>query len=122
MVNPPDMATMFFETRKKEKKLAEPKSIAKYAEIQKLVQLESSLINIEVVQRCFGPQRESHAVEFEGGITAKELKGGTTSKDESRIRTKIVWVVQKGRGKGFIELLGKFGEPTWQGTTCRLYQ
>ncbi|XP_049380043.1 uncharacterized protein LOC125844753 [Solanum stenotomum] len=50
------------------------------AEIQDLVQSELSLTNIEVVERCFGPQCKSHAVGFGGGITTKELKGGSTSK------------------------------------------
>ncbi|KAK4358948.1 hypothetical protein RND71_021177 [Anisodus tanguticus] len=78
--NPPDMATIFFETRKKDNELVEPETIEKYAEIQELVQSEPSLTNIEVVERCFGPQCKSHVVGFGGGITAKELKGGTTSK------------------------------------------
>ncbi|MCD7458107.1 hypothetical protein HAX54_037216 [Datura stramonium] len=60
--NPLDMATIFLETR------------------WELVQSEPSLTNIDVVKRCFGPQCKSHAVGFGGGITAKELKSGTTSK------------------------------------------
>ncbi|XP_060171192.1 uncharacterized protein LOC132602292 [Lycium barbarum] len=74
------MDTMFFQTRKKDNKLVEPETIAKYAEIQKLVQSDSSLTNIEVVEKCFGPQHKSHVVGFGGGITAKELKGGNSSK------------------------------------------
>ncbi|XP_070033447.1 uncharacterized protein [Nicotiana tomentosiformis] len=50
------------------------------AKITELVQYESSLTIIEVVERCFGPQRKSHVVGFSGGITAKELKGGNSSK------------------------------------------
>ncbi|XP_060169207.1 uncharacterized protein LOC132600112 [Lycium barbarum] len=50
------------------------------AEIQKLVQSDSSLTNIEVVEKCFGPQHESCVVGFGGGITAKELKDGNSSK------------------------------------------
>ncbi|XP_033508508.1 uncharacterized protein [Nicotiana tomentosiformis] len=61
--NPPDMATIFFETRKKDDKLVEPETNEKY-----------------VVERCFGPQRKSHIVGFGGGITAKELKGSNSSK------------------------------------------
>nr|XP_009782657.1 PREDICTED: uncharacterized protein LOC104231369 isoform X1 [Nicotiana sylvestris]XP_009782658.1 PREDICTED: uncharacterized protein LOC104231369 isoform X1 [Nicotiana sylvestris] len=79
--NPPDTATIFFETRKKDDKLVEPETNEKYAKIQELVQSESSLTNIEVVERCFGPQRKSHVVGFGGGITAKELKGANSSKD-----------------------------------------
>nr|XP_018632175.1 uncharacterized protein LOC108948029 [Nicotiana tomentosiformis] len=74
------MATIFFETRKKDDKLVEPETIEKYAKIKELVHSESSLTNIEVVERCFGPQRKSHVVGFGGGITAKELKGGNSSK------------------------------------------
>ncbi|XP_075100144.1 uncharacterized protein LOC107762009 isoform X2 [Nicotiana tabacum] len=62
--NPPDTATIFFETRKKDDKLVEPETNEKY-----------------VVERCFGPQRKSHVVGFGGGITAKELKGANSSKD-----------------------------------------
>ena len=32
------------------------------------------------MEQCFGPQCKSHAVRFGGGITTKELKGGSTSK------------------------------------------
>ncbi|XP_049399775.1 uncharacterized protein LOC125863826 [Solanum stenotomum] len=78
--NPPNMATIFFETRKKGNELVEPETNEKYAEIQELVQSELSLTNIEVVEWCFGPQCKSHAVGFGGGITTKELKGGSTSK------------------------------------------
>ncbi|MCD7456306.1 hypothetical protein HAX54_031223, partial [Datura stramonium] len=48
--NPPYMATIFFEIRKKDKKLVEPETIAKFAEIQELVQSDPSLINIEAVE------------------------------------------------------------------------
>ncbi|OIT07787.1 hypothetical protein A4A49_63143, partial [Nicotiana attenuata] len=74
------MATIFFETHKKDDKLLEPETYEKYAEIQELIQSEPSLTNIEVVERCFGPQCKSNVVGFGGGITAKELKGGNSSK------------------------------------------
>ncbi|XP_019235706.1 PREDICTED: uncharacterized protein LOC109216032 isoform X2 [Nicotiana attenuata] len=76
----PDVATIFFETRKKNNKLVEPETSEKYDKIKELMQSESSLTNIEVVERCFGPQQKSHVVGFGGGITAKELKGGNSSK------------------------------------------
>ncbi|KAG5605813.1 hypothetical protein H5410_027305 [Solanum commersonii] len=78
--NPPDMATIFFETCKKDNKLLEPETNKKYDEIQELLQVEPSLTNIEVVERCFGPQSKSHVVGFGGGITSKDLKGGSTTK------------------------------------------
>nr|XP_018629854.1 uncharacterized protein LOC108946945 [Nicotiana tomentosiformis] len=78
--NPPDMATVFFETHKKNDKLVEPEINEKYAEIQELVRSEPSLTNIAVVEKCFGPQCKSHVVGFGGGINVKELKGGNSSK------------------------------------------
>ncbi|MCD7459550.1 hypothetical protein HAX54_041246 [Datura stramonium] len=77
---PPNMDTIFFETRKKDNKLFEPETNAKYVEIKKLVQSDLSLTNIEVVEKCFGPQCKSHIAGFDGGITAKELKGEKSSK------------------------------------------
>ncbi|KAH0664072.1 hypothetical protein KY284_029003 [Solanum tuberosum] len=81
--NPPDMATIFFETRKKDNKLLKPETNQKYEEIQELLQVEPSLTNIEVVERCFGPQSKSHVVGFGGGITSKDLKGGSSAKAAS---------------------------------------
>ncbi|KAH0723840.1 hypothetical protein KY290_005132 [Solanum tuberosum] len=49
-------------------------------ENQELLQVEPSLTNIEVVERCFGPQSKSHVVGFGGGITSKDLKGGSSTK------------------------------------------
>ncbi|KAH0673720.1 hypothetical protein KY285_003565 [Solanum tuberosum] len=74
------MATIFFETRKKDNKLLEPETNQKYEENQELLQVEPSLTNIEVVERCFGPQSKSHVVGFGGGITSKDLKGGSSTK------------------------------------------
>nr|XP_009782315.1 PREDICTED: uncharacterized protein LOC104231079 [Nicotiana sylvestris] len=37
------------------------------------------LLNL-IVDKCFGPQCKSHVVGFGAGITAKELKGGNSSK------------------------------------------
>ena len=48
--------------------------------IQKLVQSDSSLTNIEVVEKCFGLQCKSRVIGIGGGITAKELKVGNSSK------------------------------------------
>ncbi|KAG5630666.1 hypothetical protein H5410_002383 [Solanum commersonii] len=52
--NPPNMATIFFETRKKDKKLCEPETYKKY--------------------------RKNHVVGFCGGITSRDLKGGSSAK------------------------------------------
>ncbi|XP_015165294.1 uncharacterized protein [Solanum tuberosum] len=74
------METIFFETRKKDKKLCEPETYEKYIEIQEVLQSEPSLTNIEVVERCFGPQRKSHVFGFGSGITSRDLKGGSSAK------------------------------------------
>ncbi|XP_019254065.1 PREDICTED: uncharacterized protein LOC109232795 [Nicotiana attenuata] len=78
--NPPNMGTIFFETHKRNDTLVEPEASKKYAEIQEMVQSEPALTNIEVIERCFGPQNKSHMVGLGGGITTKELKGGSSSK------------------------------------------
>ncbi|XP_070027313.1 uncharacterized protein [Nicotiana sylvestris] len=54
--------------------------IYELVKIQEVVQSESSLTNIQVVERCFEPQCKSYVVGLGAGITAKELKGGNSSK------------------------------------------
>ncbi|XP_019243438.1 PREDICTED: uncharacterized protein LOC109223532 isoform X3 [Nicotiana attenuata] len=71
--NPPDLATIFFETRKKNNTLAQ---------IRELVMSEPSLPSIEIVEKCFGPQTRSHIFGYGGGVKAKDLKGGASSKAE----------------------------------------
>ncbi|XP_070057944.1 uncharacterized protein [Nicotiana tomentosiformis] len=78
--NPPNMAIVFSETHKKNDMLVEPEVSKKYVEIPELVECEPSLTNIEVVERCFGPQNKSRVVGLGGGITTKKLKGGSSSK------------------------------------------
>lgn len=80
--NPPDLATIFFETRKKDNKLVEPEAIEKHAQLQEIVQADPSLPSIEIVEKCCGPQTRSHAFGFGGGVKANDLKGGTSSKAE----------------------------------------
>ncbi|XP_075092843.1 uncharacterized protein LOC107777059 isoform X2 [Nicotiana tabacum] len=70
--NPPDLATIFFETRKKDNK----------AQIEEIVQADPSLPSIEIIEKCCGPQTRSHVFGFGGGVKAKDLKGGTSSKAE----------------------------------------
>ncbi|KAH0721508.1 hypothetical protein KY284_006538 [Solanum tuberosum] len=80
--NPPDLATIFFETRKKDNKLVEPEAIEKHAQLEEIVQEDPSLSSIEIVEKCCGPQTHSHVFGFGGGVKAKDLKGGTSSKAE----------------------------------------
>ncbi|OIT39957.1 hypothetical protein A4A49_55902 [Nicotiana attenuata] len=80
--NPPDLATIFFETHKKDNKLVEPEAIGKHAQIEEIVQSDPSLPTIEIVEKCCGPQTRSHVFGFGGGVKAKDLKGGTSSKAE----------------------------------------
>ncbi|WMV08510.1 hypothetical protein MTR67_001895 [Solanum verrucosum] len=79
--NPPDLATIFFETRKKDNKLVEPEAIEKYVHLE-MVQEDPSLSSIEIVEKCCGPQTRSHVFGFGGGVKTKNLKGGTSSKAE----------------------------------------
>ncbi|KAL3344637.1 hypothetical protein AABB24_023867 [Solanum stoloniferum] len=80
--NPPDLATIFFETRKKDNKLVEPEAIEKHAQLKEMIQADSSLPSIDIVEKCCGPQTRSHVFGFGGGVKAKDLKGGTSSKVE----------------------------------------
>ncbi|KAH0671299.1 hypothetical protein KY289_025792 [Solanum tuberosum] len=80
--NPPDLATIFFETRKKDNKLVEPEAIEKHAQLEEMVQADPSLPIIEIVEKCCGPQTRSHVFGLGGGVKAKDLKGGTSSKAE----------------------------------------
>uniref|UniRef100_A0A3Q7IV77 Uncharacterized protein n=1 Tax=Solanum lycopersicum TaxID=4081 RepID=A0A3Q7IV77_SOLLC len=82
--NPPEVATIFFETRKKDNKLVEPEAIEKNmcAQLEEMVQADPSLPIIEIVEKCCGPQTLSHVFGIGGGLKAKDLKGGTSSKAE----------------------------------------
>ncbi|KAH0679114.1 hypothetical protein KY284_020199 [Solanum tuberosum] len=80
--NPPDLASIFFETRKKDNKLVEPEAIEKHAQHEEMVQEDPSLSSIEIVEICCGPQTRSHVFGFGGGVKAKDLKGGSSSKAE----------------------------------------
>ncbi|KAH0660304.1 hypothetical protein KY285_028863 [Solanum tuberosum] len=80
--NPPDLATIFFETRKKDNKLVEPEAIEKHAQLEEMVQEDPSLSSIEIVEKRCGPQTRSHVFGYGGGVKAKDLKGGTSSKAE----------------------------------------
>ncbi|KAH0678353.1 hypothetical protein KY284_019438 [Solanum tuberosum] len=80
--NPPDLATIFFETRKKDNKLVEPEAIEKHAQLEEMVKADPSLPTIEIVEKCCGPQTRSHVFGFGGGVKAKDLEGGTSSKAE----------------------------------------
>ncbi|TMW82995.1 hypothetical protein EJD97_003413 [Solanum chilense] len=74
-----DLKTIFLETRKNDNKLVEPKAIEKYAQLSEMVQEDTSLPTVELVQNFCGPQTRSHAFGFGGGVKAKYLKGGTSS-------------------------------------------
>ncbi|KAH0633140.1 hypothetical protein KY284_035926 [Solanum tuberosum] len=80
--NPPDLATIFFETRKKDNKLVEHEAIEKHAKLKEMVQADPSLPSIEIVEKCCGPQTRSHVFGFGGGVKEKDLKSGTSSKVE----------------------------------------
>ncbi|KAG5581743.1 hypothetical protein H5410_052370 [Solanum commersonii] len=80
--NPPNLTTIFFETHKKDNKLVEPEAIQKHAQLEEMVQVDPSLHTIEIVEKCCGPQNRRHVFGFWGGVKAKDLKGGTSSKSE----------------------------------------
>ncbi|KAH0715099.1 hypothetical protein KY284_008004 [Solanum tuberosum] len=80
--NPPNLTTIFFETRKKDNMLVEPEAIEKYAQIEEILKAEPFLPSIEIVEKCCGPQNRSHVFDFGGGVKAKDMRDGTSSKVE----------------------------------------
>ncbi|KAH0775089.1 hypothetical protein KY290_012226 [Solanum tuberosum] len=83
--NLPNLATIFFETRKKDNMLVEPELIKKHvhlAQIEEVLKVEPSLPSIEIVERCCGPPTRSHVFGFGGGVKAKDMIGGTSSYTE----------------------------------------
>ncbi|KAF3629465.1 putative xyloglucan endotransglucosylase/hydrolase protein-like [Capsicum annuum] len=52
------------------------------ARIEEIVNTEPYLSSIEIVKKFFGPQNYSHVISFRGGVKAKDLKCGTSSKAE----------------------------------------
>ncbi|KAH0709090.1 hypothetical protein KY284_010517 [Solanum tuberosum] len=71
--NPPNLATAFFETCKKDNLLAQ---------IEEILKVEPYMPSIEIVQKCCGPRNRSHVFVFGGGVKAKDMRGGTSSKAE----------------------------------------
>ncbi|KAH0709481.1 hypothetical protein KY284_010908 [Solanum tuberosum] len=80
--NPPNLATIFFETRKKDNMLVEREAIEKHAQIEEILKAEPSLPSKDIVEKCCGPQTRSHVFGFGGGVKAKDMRGGTSSKAE----------------------------------------
>ncbi|KAH0709578.1 hypothetical protein KY284_011005 [Solanum tuberosum] len=80
--NPPNLATIFFETRKKDSMLVEPEAIEKHVQIEEILKAEPSLPRIEIVEKCCRPQNCSHVFGFGGGVKAKDMRDGTSSNAE----------------------------------------
>ncbi|KAG6489749.1 hypothetical protein ZIOFF_051027 [Zingiber officinale] len=79
---PPDFASMFFETRKKGDHIVDLDAIEKYDEICEVVREDSSLSNIQLVEKCFGPQRHDHVFGHGKGVRPKNVRGPIASKQE----------------------------------------
>ncbi|KAH0714950.1 hypothetical protein KY284_007855 [Solanum tuberosum] len=62
--NPQNLATTFFETRKKENKLIKPIAIEKHAHIEEKVKVEPFLLSIEIIEKYCGPQTHGHVFDF----------------------------------------------------------
>ncbi|KAH0706138.1 hypothetical protein KY289_011214 [Solanum tuberosum] len=83
--NPPNLAIAFFETCKKDNLLVERETIEKHvclAQIEEILNAEPYMPSIEIVQKCCGPRNRSHVFGFGGGVKAKDMRGGTSSKAE----------------------------------------
>ncbi|KAH0734938.1 hypothetical protein KY285_010645 [Solanum tuberosum] len=55
---------------------------SRLAQIEEILKVEPSLPSIEIVEKCCGPQTRSHVFGFGGGVKAKDMRGGTSSKTE----------------------------------------
>ncbi|KAH0706085.1 hypothetical protein KY289_011161 [Solanum tuberosum] len=52
--------------------------LVRKAQIEEILKVEPSQPSIEIVEKCCGPQTRSHG--FGGGVKAKDMRGGTSSK------------------------------------------
>ncbi|CAH9123792.1 unnamed protein product [Cuscuta epithymum] len=48
-----------------------------------------TLPNVDVVEKCFGPQRRSHVICHGGGVTRKYLKGPSCKKAEHEAKLNV---------------------------------
>ncbi|KAH0698633.1 hypothetical protein KY284_012848 [Solanum tuberosum] len=80
--NPPNLATVFFETRKKDNMLVELEAIEKHAQIEEILKVEPYFPSIEIVEKCCGPQNRSHVFVFGDRVKAKDMRDDTSSKAE----------------------------------------
>nr|CAD1823035.1 unnamed protein product [Ananas comosus var. bracteatus] len=71
---PPSLATIFFETRKKGGNLVGEDTIKQYEKIVTATQSGPSSSNIELVEECFGPQRHNHIICHGDGLKPNDLK------------------------------------------------
>ncbi|KAK9128220.1 hypothetical protein Syun_017017 [Stephania yunnanensis] len=70
----PTQDEMFFLTRQKGGHLVEQAAKDKYDEIRKTIQSNPSLTDIEIVEKCFGPQRHGHMFGYGDEIKRKHLE------------------------------------------------
>nr|CAD1833844.1 unnamed protein product [Ananas comosus var. bracteatus] len=80
--NPPSLATIFFETRKKGGQLEGDNTNKKYNEILEASQSQPELSNIELIEKCFGTQCRQHVVCYGGGVKPTDLKPSYSSRAE----------------------------------------
>ena len=61
------------------------------SQLAEIVQEDPSLSCIEIVEKCCGPQTHCHVFGFGGGVKAKDLKDGTSSKAELLYVLRSTW-------------------------------
>nr|CAD1821575.1 unnamed protein product [Ananas comosus var. bracteatus] len=103
---PPSLATIFFETRKKGGNLVGEDTIKQYEKIVNATQSGPSSSNIELVEECFGPQRHNHIICHGGALKPNDLKTiGTRAELQAKlhetqkkmIRLRAVWMKWKSK-------------------------
>ncbi|KAK9112352.1 hypothetical protein Scep_019871 [Stephania cephalantha] len=94
--NLPTIDQVFFETRRKGGILVEPEDINKHVEIVKTMESEPSLTNIEVIKKCFSPQKHNYVFCCGGEMKRKDFKE-SNSTYVKRIETELKEIQEENR-------------------------
>ncbi|XP_057796375.1 uncharacterized protein LOC131012436 isoform X2 [Salvia miltiorrhiza] len=87
----PDLGVIFFETRSKNGKFKGTKEKDKYDEIVETIQSNPSLSNLELAEKCFGPQQHGIVYGYGGGVKRKtfhDWKSSYTKELEEKLSAK----------------------------------
>lgn len=72
--NPPNIASMFHETRKSGDCIVDLEAMEKYDEICDVMEMQPNLSNMEVIEKCFGIQKHDHVVGYGGSVKPRDMR------------------------------------------------